>query len=92
MPIFDVYASQVSYIYPTSAQELSDSWYFFDLTPSNIDTLDTSKEDGVPFPVDRKTMDESTDLIKSGVEQAKIGDKDRLHAIKRLNKFINYNS
>ena len=45
-------------------------------------------KDGVPFPVDRKAMDESTDIIISGVQQAKIGKKDKLHAIKRLQDFI----
>jgi hypothetical protein len=45
-------------------------------------------KDGVPFPVDRKAMDESTEIIKSGVNQAKIGDKQKLHAIKRLQNFV----
>jgi hypothetical protein len=45
-------------------------------------------KDGVPFPVDRKAMDDSTDIIISGVRQAKIGKKDKLHAIKRLQDFV----
>lgn len=45
-------------------------------------------KDGVPFPVDRKAMDESTMIIKSGIEQAKIGNKQKLHAFKRLQNFI----
>lgn len=48
-------------------------------------------KDGVPFPVDREAMDESTEIILSGVEQAKIGDRDKIHAIKRLNEFISPN-
>ena len=41
-------------------------------------------KDGVPFPVDRKTMDESIDIIKHGIEQAKIDDKEKLNALRRL--------
>jgi len=44
-------------------------------------------KDGVPFPVDKKAMDESTEIIRLGIERAKIGDKDKLHAIGRLHKF-----
>jgi hypothetical protein len=45
-------------------------------------------KDGVPFPVDRNAMDESTDILKLGIEQAKIGNRDKLQAIKRLNSFV----
>jgi hypothetical protein len=45
-------------------------------------------KDGVPFPVDRKAMDESTQILKSGIELAKIGNRDKLSAIKRLNIFV----
>jgi len=48
-------------------------------------------KDGVPFPVDRTAMDESTELIRSGVQQAKIGEKDKLHAIRRLHNFVTIN-
>jgi len=48
-------------------------------------------KDGVPFPVDRKAMDQSTEIIRSGVKQAKIGDRDKIHAIKRLQKFVTIN-
>lgn len=44
-------------------------------------------KDGVPFPVDRKAMDESTEIIRTGIKQAKIGDKEKLQAIKRLHNF-----
>jgi hypothetical protein len=47
-------------------------------------------KDGVPFPVDRKAMDESTSIIQQGIQQAKIGNKDKLHAIKRLKKYVSY--
>ena len=45
-------------------------------------------KDGVPFPVDRKAMDESTQILKLGIEEAKIGNRDKLHAIKRLKNFV----
>jgi hypothetical protein len=45
-------------------------------------------KDGVPFPLDRKAMDESTELIKQGIKQAKIGDEYKIKALRRLKKFI----
>ena len=45
-------------------------------------------KDGVPFPVDRKAMDESTNLLKEGIEKAKIGDKNKIHALRRLHNII----
>lgn len=45
-------------------------------------------KDGVPFPVDRKAMDESTEIIKSGIKQARVGKKDKLYALKRLQNFL----
>jgi len=48
-------------------------------------------KDGVPFEVDRKSMDESTEFIKQGISQANIGDKEKMHAFKRLQKFVTIN-
>jgi hypothetical protein len=45
-------------------------------------------KDGVPFPVDRKAMDESIQILKKSVQEAKIGDKEKLHSIQRLRRFI----
>jgi hypothetical protein len=44
-------------------------------------------KDGVPFPVDRKAMDESIQILRSAIQEAKLGQKDKLHAIKRLKQF-----
>ncbi len=41
-------------------------------------------KDGTPFPVDKKTYDKSIDILKLAVEKAKIGDRDKIQAIKRL--------
>lgn len=45
-------------------------------------------KDGVPFPVDRKAMDESTRILREGIEAARMEEKDRLRAIRRLNRFV----
>jgi hypothetical protein len=46
-------------------------------------------KDGVPYPVDRKAMDESIEIIKSGINQAKIDNKTRFYTLKRLQKYFN---
>lgn len=45
-------------------------------------------KDGVPYPVNRKAMDEATEILQLSLEEAKIGQKEKLHAIKRLKEFI----
>lgn len=45
-------------------------------------------KDGVPYPVDRKTMDESIDILKSGIEEAKLGKKEKMGALRRLQDFV----
>ena len=45
-------------------------------------------KDGMPYPVDRMAMDESTEIIRQGIQQAKIGKNERLHALKRLHNFF----
>jgi len=45
-------------------------------------------KDGVPYPVDRKVMYESTEIIKQGINQAKIGDNEKIHAFRRLKNFV----
>ena len=44
-------------------------------------------KDGVPYPVDRTTYDEAIDILENAVKQAKIGDKERTTALKRLSTF-----
>lgn len=41
-------------------------------------------KDGVPFPVDRKAMDNSIEFLKDALERAKMGDRERLQALNRL--------
>jgi hypothetical protein len=45
-------------------------------------------KDGVPFPVDRKAMDESILMLRDTVKAARIGDKERLHSLERLRSFV----
>jgi hypothetical protein len=41
-------------------------------------------KDGHPFPVPLRVYDETIRVLKSAVDRAKLGNADRLHAIKRL--------
>jgi hypothetical protein len=45
-------------------------------------------KDGVPFPVDRRAMDESILMLKDIVKAARIGDRERLHSLERLRRFV----
>ncbi|MEM4245009.1 MAG: DUF763 domain-containing protein [Candidatus Nanoarchaeia archaeon] len=45
-------------------------------------------KDGVPYPVNRKVIDSNVEFLKEAVKNAKVGDKDRLNAIRRLAFFI----
>jgi hypothetical protein len=45
-------------------------------------------KDGVPFPVEKNVMDESTEIIQQGIQQAKIGNKDKLQVLRRLQNFV----
>jgi hypothetical protein len=45
-------------------------------------------KDGVPFPVDRKSMDRATELMRTGIEEARLGQSEKLRAIRRLRKCV----
>jgi len=45
-------------------------------------------KDGVPYPVNRKAMDKSISILKQAIEQAKLGNKEKLQTLKRLRLFI----
>jgi hypothetical protein len=45
-------------------------------------------KDGYPYPVDKKTYDKSIEILKTAVENAKIGNKEKIEAIKRLQDFL----
>lgn len=45
-------------------------------------------KDGIPYPVDRETYSSSIEILKQAVEEAKIGERDRINAIRRLSEFL----
>ncbi len=45
-------------------------------------------KDGHPYPVDRKTYDESIEFLKDAVRQARLNDFEKLNALKRLERLI----
>jgi hypothetical protein len=45
-------------------------------------------KDGVPFPVDRKAMDESIQMLRCTVEASRIGDKEKMWSLQRLRKLV----
>ncbi|MHA1143535.1 MAG: DUF763 domain-containing protein [Candidatus Helarchaeota archaeon] len=44
-------------------------------------------KDGVPFPVPRGRYDRTIEILREAVNEARLGDRERLTAIKRLKKF-----
>ena len=44
-------------------------------------------KDGHPYPVDRKTYDRSIELLGQAVRRAKIGEPEKLNALRRLSQF-----
>lgn len=45
-------------------------------------------KDGVPYPVDRRAMDRCTEVLGAGIANSKLGDKERLDAVRRLRRFV----
>ncbi|HEX54823.1 MAG: DUF763 domain-containing protein [Candidatus Altiarchaeales archaeon] len=45
-------------------------------------------KDGHPFPVNKRIYDKSIETLRDAIEKAKIGEKEKLYAIKRLRDFI----
>ena len=41
-------------------------------------------KDGYPFPVDRDTYDRSIEVLREAVNKARIGDREKLDALRRL--------
>jgi hypothetical protein len=44
-------------------------------------------KDGIPYPVDRQVYDSTIDILRNAVEDAKLGENERYHALKRLAEF-----
>jgi len=45
-------------------------------------------KDGVPYPVDRRSMDEAVDVLKTGIQSSKLNHGEQLQAINRLRRCI----
>ena len=44
-------------------------------------------KDGYPYPVDRKTYDESIEILRTAVEKAKLGYTEKMKVLKKLSHF-----
>ncbi len=44
-------------------------------------------KDGHPYPVDRKIYDQTIQILKVAVEKSRVGDKEKVEAIRRLRQF-----
>jgi uncharacterized protein len=45
-------------------------------------------KDGIPFPVDRKTYDTTVNILEKAVSQAKVGQSEKLQAMRRMATFL----
>ena len=45
-------------------------------------------KDGIPYPVDRATYEQTTEILEGAIEGAKVGRKERLEAVRRLHGFL----
>ncbi len=46
-------------------------------------------KDGHPYPVDQKVYDHTIEILKRAIEKARVGDRDKMEAIRRLKSFSN---
>jgi hypothetical protein len=44
-------------------------------------------KDGYPYPVDRENYDRSISVVKTAVEKARVGEKEKVDALRRLGRF-----
>jgi len=44
-------------------------------------------KDGHPYPVDRDVFDQTIEILGRAVEKARVGDREKMDAIKRLATF-----
>lgn len=45
-------------------------------------------KDGIPYPVDRKTYDRSIEILHNALERARVDDREKMAAIKRLEPWL----
>jgi hypothetical protein len=44
-------------------------------------------KDGHPYPVDRKVYDQTINVLRTAIERARVGDREKMDAIRRLAAF-----
>jgi hypothetical protein len=49
-------------------------------------------KDGVPYPVNRKAMDQSIKILENVIQNAKINRKEKLRSLQRLRRYISSNN
>jgi hypothetical protein len=49
-------------------------------------------KDGVPYPVNREAMDRSIQILGQAIDEAKVGDREKLKSLERLRRFIPENA
>jgi hypothetical protein len=45
-------------------------------------------KDGVPYPVNRQAMDESIQMLRQAIQEARVGDKEKMGSLERLRQFV----
>ena len=45
-------------------------------------------KDGVPYPVNRKAMDKSIRMLKHAIQEAKLGNKEKIRSLQRLRAYV----
>jgi len=45
-------------------------------------------KDGVPHPVDREAMDKSIEVLETAINNARIGNRERIHSLQRLRRYV----
>ncbi len=43
-------------------------------------------KDGVPYPVDRRTFDKTIEVVRQGIDEAKVGKREKFDAFERLSR------
>ncbi len=49
-------------------------------------------KDAVPFPVNKRIMDSNTEFLKEALKSAKLGNKEKIVAIRKLDEFITHDN
>jgi hypothetical protein len=45
-------------------------------------------KDGIPYPVDKPTYDKTTEILQGAIQNARVGQREKIHAIRRLHDFL----